>query len=314
MADQEVLIVGKGKDGGGSVQVLGPKQPPPSSNVAIPRGGDRTIIAGNRIVLEDIDFQQAVFPGTNPVVENKIELDGETGSLTFTRSGKPRITLSGANASLTLGGTKDGAISVQAQNSAEMIRLDANLNYLVLRNKANKDTVWIHADPSNGGSGIHLRNKDGEDTIHLDGELGDIILANADCAEEFDVSEAFQEIEPGTVMVLDENGYLCPSATPFDKRVAGVVSGAGDYKPGIVLDRQKSDKLRLPLALVGKVFCKVDASQGAIQVGDLLTTSLTPGYAMRADDPIRAFGAVLGKALRPLASGQGLIPILVALQ
>ena len=47
--------------------------------------------------------------------------------------------------------------------------------------------------------------------------------------------------------------------------------------------------------LVGKVFCKVD---GAIDVGDLLTTSQTPGHAMKATDPQRAFGAVIGKALK----------------
>jgi hypothetical protein len=35
---------------------------------------------------------------------------------------------------------------------------------------------------------------------------------------------------------------------------------------------------------------------------------------MKAGDRDRAFGAVIGKALRPLAAGQGLIPILVALQ
>jgi hypothetical protein len=35
---------------------------------------------------------------------------------------------------------------------------------------------------------------------------------------------------------------------------------------------------------------------------------------MRASDPLQAFGAVIGKALRPLAEGRGLIPILVALQ
>jgi hypothetical protein len=46
----------------------------------------------------------------------------------------------------------------------------------------------------------------------------------------------------------------------------------------------------------------------------LLTTADAPGYAMKAVDPARAFGAVLGKALRPLQSGQGLIPILIALQ
>jgi hypothetical protein len=49
-------------------------------------------------------------------------------------------------------------------------------------------------------------------------------------------------------------------------------------------------------------------------VGDLLTTSPTPGHAMKATDPLRAFGAVLGKALLPLRSGQGLIPVLIAMQ
>ena len=52
----------------------------------------------------------------------------------------------------------------------------------------------------------------------------------------------------------------------------------------------------------------------AIEIGDLLTTSPTPGHAMKADDPLKAFGTVIGKALRPLAAGQGLLPILIALQ
>jgi hypothetical protein len=99
-----------------------------------------------------------------------------------------------------------------------------------------------------------------------------------------------------------------------DKRVVGVVSGAGDCKPGIVLDRRGSAKNRKPIALLGKVFCKVDAQYGAIDLGDLLTTSPTSGHAMRAGNPSRAFGAVIGKALHPFTSGQGLIPILIALQ
>jgi hypothetical protein len=65
---------------------------------------------------------------------------------------------------------------------------------------------------------------------------------------------------------------------------------------------------------MGKVFCKVDAQYGAIDIGDLLTTSPTPGHAMKTSDPLKAFGAVIGKALRPWSSGQGLIPILIALQ
>ena len=142
---------------------------------------------------------------------------------------------------------------------------------------------------------------------------GDIRLTNADCAEDFDVSGA-DKVEPGTVMVLGNEGALSESQQAYDKRVAGVISGAGDYKPGIVLDKRQTSSNRQPVALIGKVFCKVDAQFGAIEVGDLLTTSPIPGHAMKTIDPFKAFGAVIGKALRPLPNGQGLIPILIALQ
>ncbi len=142
---------------------------------------------------------------------------------------------------------------------------------------------------------------------------GDIRLTNADCAEDFDVS-GVDKVEPGTVMVLGNEGALSESGQAYDKRVAGVISGAGTYKPGIVLDKRQSLSNRQPVALMGKVFCKVDAQFGAIEAGDLLTTSATPGHAMKTTDPLKAFGAVIGKALRPLPSGQGLIPILIALQ
>ena len=141
----------------------------------------------------------------------------------------------------------------------------------------------------------------------------DIILANADCAEDFDIV-GLVSIEAGTVMVIDSEGALRPSDRPYDKCVAGVISGAGNYKPALILDKQEFSNNRQPIALMGKVYCKVDAQYGVIDVGDLLTTSPTPGHAMKADDPMKAFGSVIGKALRPLASGEGLIPILIALQ
>ena len=142
---------------------------------------------------------------------------------------------------------------------------------------------------------------------------GDIVLTNADCAEDFDVAGA-GTVEPGTVMVLGHEGALSESHKAYDKCVAGVISGAGDYKPGIVLDKRPTSGNRQPVALLGKVFCKVDAQFGPIEVGDLLTTSPTPGHAMKTGDPFKSIGAVIGKALRPLTDGQGLIPILIALQ
>jgi hypothetical protein len=96
--------------------------------------------------------------------------------------------------------------------------------------------------------------------------------------------------------------------------VAGVISGAGDFKPGVILDTKQSRGNRVPIALLGKVYCKVDAQYAPIEVGDLLVSSPTPGHAMKAADPLKAFGSVIGKALRPLQAGQRLVPILIALQ
>jgi hypothetical protein len=138
---------------------------------------------------------------------------------------------------------------------------------------------------SNSGLGVH--GKGGRLAGFFEGDVevtGDIRLINADCAEDFDICET-EKIEPGTVMVLGEEGVLYPSQQAYDKRVAGVVSGAGNYRPGIVLDKQQSNSTRKPIALLGKAYCKVNAQYGAIEVGDLLTTSPTPGHAMKVDDP-----------------------------
>jgi hypothetical protein len=167
---------------------------------------------------------------------------------------------------------------------------------------------------SDDGVGVH--GKGGTLAGFFEGDVeitGDLRLSNADCAEDFDIADK-DGVEPGTVMVLGDEGVLHQSSKSYDKRVAGVISGAGEYKPGIVLDKRPSLNKRQPIALLGKVYCKVDAQYGPIEIGDLLTTSATPGYAMRAGEPLLAFGAVIGKALRPLKEGQALVPILITLQ
>lgn len=166
------------------------------------------------------------------------------------------------------------------------------------------------------GNGAALVVKSGSGDVIMNGNLTvakDIILSGADCAEQFDVASG-ECSAPGTVMVVNAEGALEACQTAYDTKVAGVISGAGDYRPGIVMDQRQTAGNRQPIALVGKVFCKVDADYAPVAVGDLLTTSDTPGHAMRAADPLKAFGAVIGKALRPLPAGQGLIPILIALQ
>jgi hypothetical protein len=161
---------------------------------------------------------------------------------------------------------------------------------------------------SSGMAPVEIKNGSGDVVLR-----GDLILSGADCAEHFTIANA-EQIDAGTVVVINQGGTLRQSRKAYDRKVAGVVSGAGDYRPGIVLDKQQSSENRLPISLMGKVYCKVDAQYSSIELGDMLTTSPTPGHAMKAADPEKAFGAVIGKALGPLKEGQGLIPILITLQ
>jgi len=142
---------------------------------------------------------------------------------------------------------------------------------------------------------------------------GDIKLTNADCAEEFDVGDP-AGLSPGTLVSIGRDSRLQISSEPYDRRVAGVVSGAGRSRPAVLLGHQEASG-RVAVALMGSVMCKADATDAPIRIGDLLTTSATPGHAMRASDRRRSFGAVIGKALESLDHGQkGTIRALIALQ
>lgn len=171
--------------------------------------------------------------------------------------------------------------------------------------------LYVGADGNEGD--VIVRDGAGNERIRLDGNTGDIRLQGADCAEEFEVVDS-SAIDPGTVLVIDDDGHLHPCEKPYDRRVAGVVSGGNNSNPGIILDSHPDRDERLPIALNGKVYCKVDATFSPVTVGDLLTTSPVLGHAMKADDHTEAFGAVIGKALRGLREGRALIPILVSLQ
>jgi hypothetical protein len=149
-------------------------------------------------------------------------------------------------------------------------------------------------------------------------------ITGADLAERFAVRAAGTAnspdgsigIRPGYVVAIDpENpGELVVSDRAYDRRVAGVISGAGGLDVGVLLGREMAGAGRQPVALTGRVYCWADASHGAIRPGDLLTTAPRPGHVMRVEDYGKAHGAVLGKAMTGLDAGTGLVLVLVALQ
>jgi hypothetical protein len=153
--------------------------------------------------------------------------------------------------------------------------------------------------------------------IRVSDAQGDAVVeigAGLDYAETFAMSGE-QAILPGMVVAIDSQcpGSLRLSAQAYDRKVAGVVAGANGLGSGVRLGDEVAGGQ--PVALAGRVYCYMDASSGAIQPGDLLTTSATPGYAMKVGDYAQSQGAILGKAMGYLKSGEkGLILILVTLQ
>ena len=134
-----------------------------------------------------------------------------------------------------------------------------------------------------------------------------------DYSEGFDVTEQ-TGITPGTVMVIDaENpGKLTVSRSAYDSKVAGIVAGGKGLGSGVRLGVGQFD---YDVALAGRVYCNVDATEAGVEPGDLLTTSANVGHAMKATDYDRARGAILGKAMEKLEQGQkGQILVLVTLQ
>ncbi len=139
-------------------------------------------------------------------------------------------------------------------------------------------------------------------------------IYGADVAERFPASEA---MKPGQVVEIDPDnaGQLRVSRGQYNHRVAGVVSGAGDIPAGTILGNMPGSEGMPAIALSGRVWVDCDATTHAIGVGDLLTTSDTPGHAMAVRDRAQATGATLGKAMTALPKGErGMVLVLINLQ
>jgi hypothetical protein len=172
----------------------------------------------------------------------------------------------------------------------------------------------------NGDVGIGTDNPSSE--LDVNGEITAnvvTVVGGSDVAEPYNVAPAGDvQPEPGMVVCIDRGrvGSMKVSARAYDRRVAGILSGANGIAPGITL-RHKGTVAdgEMPVASIGRVWALCDADAGGpIEAGDLLTTSDTPGHAMKAVDGARADGAVIGKAMSDLPAGKGLVLVLVSLK
>jgi hypothetical protein len=155
------------------------------------------------------------------------------------------------------------------------------------------------------GSTSHAADQNG--TASFQGQFslvsGSTMIAtySADLAEYY---EGDAEYEVGTVVVFGGDKEITTTTQINDTRVAGVV---GHQDKAAYIMYSDCPGLKNLVALAGRVPCKV---VGRIKKGDMLTTSATPGYAVKALTP--TLGAIIGKALEDKDYGEaGIIEVAV---
>lgn len=204
-------------------------------------------------------------------------------------------------------------------SSGSGVNLISNSDIYMLP-RGGRKFLLMNTDADSGNVGIGT--PDPTEKLHVNGNIRAkviIIEGGADLAESYDVAAAGEvKPMPGMVVSIDAEhiGKMRIATSAYDRTVAGIISGADGIAPGLVLGQKGTvADGEYPIANAGRVWCYVDADAGGPVVpGDLLTTSETPGHAMKASDAARASGATMGKAMSKLESGRGLVLVLVTLQ
>ena len=230
------------------------------------------------------------------------------------------------------GDTANDGLRIGVSSTTGRIILKENANLEFHTNDRHRMTIEAGGDVGIGltdpSAKLHVAGNIKATLNDIDGapmkyneESGEIGL---DIAELFNATE---EVEVGDLLVLDETKdlQLRKSLIPYEKGIVGVVSGS----PAILFEGSQLEiaptpggfkkGIKPPIALAGRIKCKVSIENGPIGRGDLLTSSSTPGHAMKAVDREKSFGAIVGKALEPFDGGPddgetGEIIILVTIQ
>ena len=229
-----------------------------------------------------------------------------------------RFVNSGSGIALYVEGNGSGAdrAAIWASNTLSTTGMAAKLTN-------NSGYATVHIENTGPGEVLFLKNNGGSflrGVDHLGNAVfrlaadgvghaaGGWVTGGADFAE---LLPAVEGLGPGDVLVIGPDGKLARSAEAYQSTVVGVYSTKPGFVGGSPVDGETAGTI--PLAVVGIVPTKVSAENGAIQPGDLLVASATPGHAMKAG-PNPPQGTIIGKALEKLDAGTGVIKILATLQ
>jgi hypothetical protein len=209
-------------------------------------------------------------------------------------------------------------LSVRSDNGGELVSLRSGNDGEKWRLKFGGANELVFFDLGTGSDRIQFGTSN-NNALTVKGTTTTNVLTitgGSDIAEPYNVS-GDAAVVPGMVVSIDADrvGELKLSGRAYDTAVAGIISGANGVNAGLTLSQPGTvADGKHPVAMTGRVWAWCDASGGAIKAGDLLTTSDTPGHAMKASDSARSGGAVIGKAMSSLENGRGMVLVLVNLQ
>ena len=303
-------LLGQNLTATGNSKLITPRLVVTSAEDVAPTGGGAVVIGpedsfnigidGNEIMARNNGTASDIFLSNQGGDVAIGRFSGETSWLTT-----PHIRVTSPSDVIRQGG---GAVIVGLE-SGENIGIDRN--EIMARSNGEISTLFLN----NEGGNVLVGANSGGTTRLTTPTLQ--ITGGSDFSEMFDVRSE-TKIEPGMLVVIDEKnpGSLVPSSQVNDCRVAGIISGAGGVKTGMTMGQKGSiADGKYPVALSGRVYCFVDATNSAIEPGDMLTTSSTIGHAMKVEDFNSANGAMIGKAMTGLKQGEkGLVLVLVNLQ
>ncbi len=280
-----------------------------------------TTVGSNNIDLGTDTTGSYVKKGATSGVGISGSVDSEGGTFTVT-----------SNA--TSANTANAIVSRDA--SGNFIANDITVNNIGCNVVTAKGSVTVNAD--DGFSNIYMGDTDeGNRTIHCNSNLigflkqdnnwgaycddngnwtaaGDITASGGDMyatnfhgkattATYADLAENYigdAQYEVGTVISLGGDWEVTQSTVDMDRRIIGVVSTA----PAYLMNSEQQGEFVIPVALTGRVPCKVT---GSIKAGDMLVSN-GDGSA-RAEEAPR-MGSVIGKALSD-SDGTNIIEVVV---
>jgi hypothetical protein len=264
--------------------------------------------------------QQFLVKATNGVA---INTNTPAAGSALTVGGNTTITGNASVAgTITLTGNVTGSVGF-GNTTRQMLNLYATAYGIGVQSysfysRSDSEFAWFRGGVHNNGTGNP--GAGGTRQMRLDGNgnlfvRGSVNPWGADFAEMLPAQDG---LEPGDVLAIGRDGRLALSNQPYQDSLAGVHS----TKPALLGGAQDGADLtgKIPLAVAGIVPVKVTDENGPIAPGDLLTSSSTPGRAMKASKlrvggvAFYPSGVILGKALEPLASGEGVVEALVILQ